>query len=233
MAIDPNFVIKTKSGSFGSANEVRLEITNWNEVMTILKDLDETWIRDLRKEFKEIGKIGQTAVKRAIPDKSNPPMSQMKQVHFGRLAWGTTWGGGGKKPRPAKSVLIQTPNTRKKKYRELERIPVVRLQIGSPGTVLFDMGGRAKYSKGRKGLTPVYDYMYTINGRKVPGKRQHRVVPFAFAKGTAGAKGKLQMTASRIVWPAVEKAMPAITRKMREVVYDTNRKIQLRLLRTQ
>ena len=231
MAINPNFVIKTRSGSFGSSNVVSLEITNLTEVLRILKDLDQDYIKSLRKNFKEVGKIAQTAVKRAIPDKNNPPMTQMRQVYFGRLAWGTTWGGGGGKPRPAKSVLIQTPSSRKKKYRELEKIPVVRLQIGSPGTVLFDMGGRAKYSKGRKGLTPVYDYMYTINGRKVPGKRQHRVVPFAFAKGTAKASGKLQMAASRIVYPATEKAMPAVTRKMREVIYETNRKIQLELLR--
>lgn len=231
MAIDPMLGFKVQSGAFGSSNVVRLEITNLAEVLKVLKDLDEEYIKNLRKNFKDVGKEAQIAVKRAIPDKNNPPMSQMKQVYFGRLAWGTTWGGGGGRPRPAKSVLIQTPNSRKKKYRELDKIPVVRLQIGSPGTVLFDMGGRAKYSKGRKGLTPVYDYMYTINGRKVPGKRQHRVVPFAFAKGTAEAKGKLQMTASRIVYPATERAMPAVTRKMREVIYETNRKIQLELLR--
>lgn len=231
MAIDPMLGLKVQSGTFGSSNVVRLEITNLAEVLKVLKDLDQEYIKNLRKNFKAVGKEAQTAVKRAIPDKNNPPMSGMRQVHFGRLAWGTTWGGGGGRPRPAKSVLIQTPSSRKKKYRELEKIPVVRLQIGSPGTVLFDMGGRAKYSKGRKGLTPVYDYMYTINGRKVPGKRQHRVVPFAFAKGTAKASGKLQMTASRIVYPATERAMPAVTRKMREVIYETNRKIQLELLR--
>ena len=231
MATDPMLGFKVQSGTFGSANVIRLEITNLAEVLRILKNLDEDYIKSLRKNFKEVGKEAQTAVKRAIPDKNSPPMSGMRQVHFGRLAWGTTWGGGGGRPRPAKSVLIQTPSSRKKKYRELEKIPVVRLQIGSPGTVLFDMGGRAKYSKGRKGLTPVYDYMYTINGRKVPGKRQHRVVPFAFAKGTAKASSKLQMTASRIVYPAAERAMPAVTRKMREVIYETNRKIQLELLR--
>lgn len=217
-----------KSGAFGSANTLRLEITNWNEVMAVIKDLDQTYIKTLRRDFREIGKEAQGAVKRAIPNKANPPMSGMRQVHFGRLAWGSTFGKGAK---PSKSVLIQLPNTRKKKYRELDRIPILRLQIGSPATVLFDMAGRARYAKGRKGLTPIYDYMYTINGQKVPGKRQHRVVPMAFAKGTADAKSKLQMTASRIVYPAAEKAMPSVTRKMRQKIYEINQKIELELLR--
>jgi len=217
-----------KSGGFGSANTLRIEITNWNEVMAVIKDLDQTYIKTLRRDFREIGKDAQGAVKRAIPNKANPPMSGMRQVHFGRLAWGSTYGKGAK---PSKSVLIQLPNTRKKKYREMERIPILRLQIGSPATVLFDMGGRARYAKGRKGLTPIYDYMYTINGQKVPGKRQHRVVPMAFAKGTADAKSKLQMTASRIVYPAAEKAMPAVTRKIRQKIFEINQKIELELLR--
>lgn len=229
--IDPNFVIKTQSGSFGASNTVKLEITNWNEVMSVLKDIDEKWIRSLRKNFRSIGGIAQKEVSRAIPGKGSPPLSGMRQVHFGRLAWGTTFSGAGKKPRPAKSVLVQTPNTRKKKYRELERISIVRLQIGSPGTVLLDMGGRAFGSKGRKGLTPMYDYMYTIGGQKVPGKRQHRVVPFAFFEGFNKARGIKKRSASRIVYPAVEKAMPQVTRRMKEVIYETNARIQVELLR--
>lgn len=232
-SIDPNFAIKTQAGSFGGANTVRLEITNWNEVLAVLKDLDDKWIRALRKEFRSIGGVAQKEVARAIPGKGSAPLSGMKQVHFGRLAWGTTFGGAGKKPRPAKSVLVQTPNTRKRKYRELERISIVRLQIGSPATVLLDMGGRVFGSKGRKGLTPMYDYMYTIGGQKVPGKRQHRVVPFVFAQGFAKAKGIRSRSASRIVYPAVEKAMPQVTRRMREVIYSTNTRIQMELLRRQ
>lgn len=231
--IDPNFQISTRSGAFGSSNTVVLEITNWDEVMKVVKQLDEDWIRGLRKEFRSIGAEAQKKVRDVIPGKNKAPLSGMQQVHFGRLAWGTTFGGNGPKPKPSKSVLLQTPSTRKKKYRELEKVPIVRLQIGSPATVLLDMGGRRFGAKGRKGLTPEYDYMYTIGGQKVPGKRKHRVRPNAFAKGfgTAGARIGGKVSASRFVYPAVEKSMPSVTRKMREVVSRTNGQIERKLAR--
>lgn len=222
-SIDPGLQITMQSGTLGSSNTVRLEITNLEEVLKVLKDLDSKYIFALRKEFKKVGKTAANSVRKSIPNKSKPPLTHMRQVWFGRLAWGTNYGGSGSKPRPAQSVLVQTPNTRKKKYRELERVPVVRLQIGSPGTVLFDMAGRLMNAKGRKGKTPIYDYMYTIGGQKVPGKRQHTVVPGAFSKGiTKSGYGR----ASRIVYPAVEKAMPRVTDDMRQVIRVVNRDIQ-------
>lgn len=201
------------------------------EVLKVLRDIDSKWIGEMRKDFRKVGNIAQKEVKKSIPGKGSPPLSGMKQIHFGRLAWGTTYGGTGTKPRPAKSVLVQTPNTRKKKYRELEKAPVVRLQIGSPATVLLDMGGRVFGSKGRKGMTPIYDYMYTINGQKVPGKRQHRVVPFVFAKGFSQARGIRSRNASRIVYPAVERAMPAVAREMSDSISKINNRINQELLR--
>lgn len=229
--INPVVGFSTQSGTFGAANTVRLEITNWNEVMKVLKDIDGDYVKSLRRNFKQIAQGPKQKITKAIPGKNSPPLRNMKQVWFGRLAWGTTWGGvGGEPPKPAKSVLVQLPNTRKKKYRDLERVPIVRLQVGSPGTVLFDMAGRRNYAKGRKGLTPVYDYIYRVNGLTVPGKRQHRVVPGAFAKALAKTGyGR----ASRIVWPAAEKAMPQVTRDMQTVVFNVNRRIQFELLRNQ
>jgi hypothetical protein len=225
--IEPSFSVSTQSGTFGSSNTVRLEITNWAETLKILKDLDADYIVSLRKQFKQVGNEAAKVVKRNIPGKSRPPLSGMKQVWFGRLAWSTTWGGvGSEAPRPSKSVLVQLPNTRRKKYRDLEKAPIVRLQVGSPGTVLFDMAGRANYTKGRKGLTPEYDYIYRVNGRTVPGKRKHRVVPGAFAKGLAkSGYGR----ASRIVYPAVESAMPKVTWQMQTVILKVNQRIQAQL----
>jgi len=225
--IDPNFRISMQSGTFGSSNTVRLEITNWAQTLKILKDLDSDYIVSLRKQFKAVGNEAAKVVKRRIPSKGKPPLSGMKQVWFGRLAWSTTWGGvGSEAPRPAKSVLVQLPNTRRKKYRDLEKAPIVRLQVGSPGTVLFDMAYRAGGAKGRKGLTPEYDYIYRVNGRTVPGKRRHRVVPGAFAKGLAkSGHGR----ASRIVYPAVESAMDKVTWQMQTIIFKVNQRIQAKL----
>lgn len=221
--------VAVESGKFGSANTVRLEISNWPEILKSLRQIDSDYVVGLRKDFREIAKGPQKAVRDAIPSKSRPPMRNMRQVYFGRLAWGTTWGGSGGRPKPAKSVLIQQPSTRRKKYRELEKAPILRLQIGSPATVLFDMAYRVNGTKGRKGKTPVYDYMYTINGQKVPGKRQHRVVPLAFAKGIGKSSGRLSYRASHIVYPAVEKAMPEATRKIDQKITEINQKISARL----
>lgn len=230
LAIDPKFIIQSRSGAFGSSNEVSVEITNWNEIMKILKKIDEDWVKDLRKEFKSIGQESAKVVRKKIPSKSKPPLRNMKQVWFGRLAWGTTWGGvGGGAPKPAQSVLVQLPRTTRKKYRELERIPIVRLQVGSPGTVLYDMAYRRAGVKGRKGLTPEYDYIYRTATGPVPGKRRHRVVPGAFQKGIQKSTGK---QASRIVWPAALDSLPNVTRRMNTVIYQANLKIQARLDRT-
>lgn len=230
--IVPSAGLKIQSGSFGSSNTVRLEITNWAEIMKTLKDIDADYVVGLRKNFKRIARGPQQSVQRAIPGKSKPPLTGMTQVWFGRLAWGSTWGGiGGSSPKPSKSVLIQLPNTRKKKYRELERVPIVRLQVGSPGTVLFDMAYRRGGTKGRKGFTPEYDYIYRVGGLTYPGKRKHRVVPGAFLKGII--KSGQNPKASRIVWPAALKAMPKFTNDAREVIYNINRRIQFELLRKQ
>lgn len=219
-----------ESGAFGASNTVRLEITNWSQVMKTLKELDSDYVRELRKDFREIAKEPQKKVRNAIPPKNRPPLRNMRQVHFGRLAWGTTFAGGGKKPKPAKSVLIQQPSDRRRAFKEAEKVPIVRLQVGSAATVLFDMAYRLNGTKGRRGYTPEYDYMYTINGQKVPGKRKHKVRPLAFARGLAKSAGRLKSSASRIIWPAAEDAMPEATRAINAKITEVNAKITTRLL---
>lgn len=206
----------------GDSNGVRLEVTNWNEILKTLGKLDKEYVKQLRKDFKAIARPVQESVKSAIPSKANPPMSGMRQVHFGRLAWGSRFGAGSK---PSKSVLVQVPSTRSRRARSFETFSIARLQIGSPGTVLFDMAGRKDYIRGRKGFTPEYDYMYTINGQKVPGKRKHRVVPLAYAKGLGQSSGRLKIRASRIVWPAAEKALPAAQAAMELRITQVNLRI--------
>lgn len=218
--------LKTFGQSATSQGDVRLEITNWNEVMKTLMKLDKDYVKELRKDFKRIAKPVQTSIKKAIPTKAKPPLKNMRQVHFGRLAWGTTYGN---KPKPTRSVLIQLPNTRAKKYKGVDSVAITRLQVSSAAVVLTDMAGRRNYTKGRRGMTPEYDYMYTVNGVKRPGKRRHRVVPMAFAKGLAKAKGLKQRSASRFVWPGALKALPQAQREMDIVISGVNRKINMEL----
>lgn len=216
----------TGSINLSGATGARLEITDWNEVIRTLIKLDKMYVRELRKDFKAIAKPVQDSIRKSIPTKAKPPLSQMKQVHFGRLAWGTTYG---KNPKPTRSVLIQLPNTRAKKYKGVDSIAITRLQVQSAAVVLTDMAGRANYSKGRRGMTPEYDYMYTVNGNKVPGKRKHKVVPYAFHKGLAKARYIKQRGASRFVWPGAMKALPAAQDRMEQKISEVNRKISAEL----
>ena len=220
-------VTAVKGGLYGGTSGVRLEITNWNEVMKVLVKLDKTYVSAMRKQFKQIARPVQQQVKSAIPGKGKPPLSGMTQVHFGRLAWGSTYGKGAK---PAKSVLVQTPNTRKRAYKGKD-IAIARLQVQSPATVLADMAGRRNNTKARKGLTPMYDYMYTINGNKVPGKRQHRVKPWNFVSKISGGSGIKQTTASRFIWPAALKALPKARQEIDRVITSANLRVN-QLLRS-
>jgi hypothetical protein len=216
-----------KGGLYGGTSGVRLEITNWNEVMKVLVKLDKTYVSAMRADFRRIAKSVQDEVRKGIPNKSNPPLSGMKQVHFGRLAWGSSYGKGAK---PSKSVLIQTPNTRKRVYRGKD-IAIARVQVLSPATVLADMAGRKGNARARKGLTPMYDYMYTINGNKVPGKRQHTVKPWNFVSKISGGKGIRQNWASRFIWPSAMKALPQVRRDVDTVITAANVKVN-QLLRS-
>lgn len=216
----------TLGGNLVDPGSVRLEITNWAEIMKTLRTLDKDYVKELRKDFKAIAKPVQAEIRKGIPTKAKPPLRNMRQVHFGRLAWGTTYGN---KPKPTRSVLIQLPNPRSRKFKGVDAVPITRLQVQSAAVVLTDMAGRKGYTKGRRGMTPEYDYMYTINGVKVPGKRRHRVVPLAFAKGLAKAKYLKQRGASRFVWPSALKALPAAQRKMDQKITEVNRKISMEL----
>ena len=209
-------------GDYGRTGDLRLEITNWNEIMKVLVALDKDYVKALRESFKYIGKDVQTAVRKAIPSKGKPPLRNMKQVFFGRLAWSSDYGKGAK---PSKSVLLQVVNTRSRKYNSKD-ISIARVQVQSPATVLADMAGRRGGTKGRKGLTPEYDYMYNVNGRLVRGKRQHRVVPGAFLLGLSKSNAVMkQRHASRFIWPAALEVLPAVRKKVDEKISQVNLKV--------
>jgi hypothetical protein len=191
--------------------------------MKVIVKLDKDYAKELRKDFKRIARPVQTAIKNGIPSKAKPPLSGMRQVHFGRLAWGSSYG---KNAKPAKSVLIQLPNTRAKKYKNTD-IAIARLQVQSPATALADMAGRKGNTKARKGLTPKYDYMYTINGQKVPGIRQHKVKQWNFVTNIS----KKKSTASRFVWPSALKALPQAQKEIEVSITQANLRVN-QLLRS-
>lgn len=204
----------------GTSRPSGLLVTDYRQVITQLQKLDSQYVAQMRKNFREIAKPIQTEIKREIPAKLNPPISGMRQVHFGRVAWGTTHQAEGyPRPKPAKSALIQTPRVRKNsKYKKQS---IVRVVVGSPGTVLADMAGSSNKYTGRYEITRLYDYMYTTpDGRKVPGKRRHRIngQGQAFINALNSAAGR----PSRFVWKAADRKLPAAKTAMRMELRKVN-----------
>lgn len=204
----------------GENRTSNLVITDYRRVMRELQKLDKDYVAQLRRNFREIAKPVQTEIKREIPNKLNPPISGMQQVHFGRVAWGTNHQAEGyPRPKPAKSALIQTPTVRKNsKYNKQS---IVRVVVGAPGTVLADMAGSSNKYTGRYEITRLYDYMYTTpDGRKVPGKRRHRIngQGQAFINALNSALGR----PSRFVWKAAKRELPAAQKAMRMELRKVN-----------
>lgn len=201
----------------------QVQISDIRRAERMLRSLEGDYIKEFRKDIKSIAKPIQKAIKSGITNtKMNPPLSGMKQVHFGRVAWGTDFSGGGRRPKPIKSALIQrTPQ----KARSRGTKSIVRVLVGSPGTVLADMAGAGNMSKSIEGqITRTYDYMYKTG----PGKRSHRVngQGHAFIRGLNREYGK---TASRFVWPAAKKAAPKTVKELDRIIDKYNKILNVKL----
>ena len=200
-----------------------IDVTDIRVAERMLKDLDEQYLKEFRKDVKGIAKPVQKHIKAGITyTRANPPIRGMKQVHYGRVAFGTTWAGDGPKPKPAKSALIQRVP---EKARRKGTRSIVRVVVGSPGTVLADMAGSGNMRASRRGqLTREYDYMYSSG----PGKRRHRITTqgIHFVNALNARYGR---DSSRFVWPAAERAIPEVTEKIDDLISDYNRKLNARL----
>jgi len=202
----------------------RVEITDIRRAERMLRDLDAEYLKEFRQDIKSIAKPLQQSIKSGINyTKANPPLSGMKQVHFGRVAWGTDYApGGAPRPKPIKSALIQrTPQ----KARRRGTKSIVRVVVGSPGTVLADMAGSGNMSKsGRGQMTREYDYMY----KSGPGKRRHRIT----SQGEAFVDNlnlKYGSDASRFVWPSAEKAGDKTRKELDRIIDKYNRLLNVKL----
>lgn len=201
----------------------RVEITDIRVAERMLKDLDQDYLKEFRKDVRDIAKPLQKKIKAGIKySRMNPPIRGMKQVHFGRVAFGTTWGGDGPKPKPAKSALIQrVPERARRKGTKT----IVRVVVGSPGTVLADMAGSGNMRASRRGqMTREYDYMYADG----PGKRRHRITSQGIAFVDA-LNARYGSTSSRFVWPAAEKAYPEVRDKIDDLITKYNKRLNAKL----
>ena len=204
-----------------------IEISDIRRAERMLRDLDKDYVQEFRKDIKSIAKPIQQSIKSGITyTKMSPPLSGMRQVHFGRLAWGTDYApSGAPRPKPIKSALIQ--RTPQKAIKRGTR-SIVRVVVGSPGTVLADMAGSGNMRKSIRGqITREYDYMY----KDGPGKRRHRVTTQgeALVDNLAVRYGR---KASRFVWPAAAQASGKTRKELERVINKYNERLnaQLRIM---
>jgi hypothetical protein len=208
-------------------NEGSIEYTDFYYVMKELRELDNDYYKEFRRNAKEVAKDLQKSIQTGIRKagtRANPPLSGMKQVHFGRVAWGSSYSDGSIKAKPADSAIIQVPPARKSNKQG--RRAIVRVVVGSPGTVMADMAGASNKFTQRYAVTRPYEYMYTIGGQKVPGIRQHRIT-------TQGVEmiDNLSARASRYVWKAADKALPETRKNLDKLITDVNKKLNRKFRR--
>lgn len=215
--------VRAMHSAKGSA---RFEVTNADEILRILKRLDEDYYRQFRQDVKDIAKPVQQGVQAELRKytRASPPLSGMRQVHFGRVAWGTTYAPAGyPRPKPYDSALIDVPkNLKNNKYGYR---PIARIVVGSPGTVLADMAGKSNAYTRKYPVTKVYDYMYTIRGQKVPGKRQHAITTQGLEM-IANLPGRKP---SRYVWLGAERKLPEARKAIDKSLSKINRYINAKL----
>jgi hypothetical protein len=212
-------------------NRIGLYITDYRDLIRELNKVQPGLAKQMQKDFKDIAKPVQSAVKSGIP--LNPPTSGVHKrvpqrtvsgfyprVVPGRLTWGANSQNGSKSPR---SVKIETPSAAKA-ARAMKRAGVnvssiARLRVDNAAVVMADMAGKTgKYIDKRKRTN---EYKYS---RSATGTRRHKIN--GQGRGMIRALGS---KASRFVWPAAEKAVPKTfvqSRRSLQKAYDAiNRKM--------
>lgn len=185
----------------GEAYSAELTLQDYQAMARELNKLGPELLKEMRRQYKEIAKGPQRAIKAAIPRR--PPLSGMrKAVIPGRTTWGTV--------KPAKSVLVRAPRVKRADLRTA--VPIVQLVVQSPGTVIADMAGRGN-TTGASKVTPIYPY-----SRALSGFRSHAIN--GQGQAMINALDGFKSGASRMVYPAVEDSMGEVVAEIQEVITD-------------
>jgi hypothetical protein len=202
-------------------NRSGLYITDYEDLIRELNRIHPTLVMQLRKEYRQIAKPVQTAVKSAIP--LDPPTSgihrkkpQRTTSGFrpitvpGRLSWGANTQN---KMRPAKSVRIQTFSgmraRRNMKYNKMAVGSIARLKVDSAATVVADLAGSSGRYINKNSVTREYTY-----SRSASGKRIHKINGQGKAMISALDRSNGGSGRSRFVYPSAEKAIPVMLPKV-------------------
>lgn len=192
-----------------TSDRVEVQLTDWRFLIRETRKIDPALIEKFKKNAKRIGKPVEKAVQNGIPRRF--PITGMEpKVVPGRMTWGTIM--------PARATEIRVDTRLRKKGRS-----IVSVWVNSPATAMADIAQKVGDRSGK--LTREYDY-----SRSPTGKRRHRVN--GQGSGMVKALNKFKSHApSRMVWPAAEKAIPAVQIEMNALVDATAEKINAEIRR--
>lgn len=189
-----------------------LYLTDYRDLIRELNRVQPTLVKQLQKDYKQIGKPVQLAVKQGIP--VTPPTSgihrrspQRSRSGFypvvvpGRVTWGANYQN---KNKPVDSVVIETPAvskaSRTMKRFKINSFAIARLRVNNAAVVLADMAGVTGKYINKYPRTREYDY-----SRSKTGRRRHKINNQG--RGMIRALNR-NGSPSRFAWPSAEKALP-------------------------
>lgn len=224
-------MLVTKTNRKTGVSRSGLYITDYEELIRELNRIQPTLVKQLRKEYRQIAKPVQAAVKADIP--INPPTSGVHKKKRqntvsgfyprtvpGRLSWGAN---SQNRMRDARSVGIQTFSAtrakRNMKYNKMSAAAIARLKVDSAATVMADLAGSSGKYVNKKAVTREYSY-----SRSATGKRIHKINGQGESMIQALDRRKSGGGRSRFVYPAADKSIPSVLPKMNSALqraYDT------------
>ena len=202
--------------NFSKDATMSLEITDYRDLLTTIRKVEPTLIKQMRADVRDIASPIRDDIKAAIPEAR--PLSGMV-TKVGRLAWNRTIN----VKKPLKSVTVESFRKINPKYTFYS---IGRLRVWNAAVVLTDMAGRSGTSINSKSETREYDYTYHKKGQEIIGKRKHKIN----GQGIAMING-LRSRASRFVWPAAERSLPHAKLEVRKSLEQAYVKLNLEMLR--
>jgi hypothetical protein len=201
-----NFITVSKS------DRIEISFTDWRLFVRELREVDPKLLKKFRTKAIDIARPVENSIKTGI--RPVPAITGMTPKAIpGRTSWGAVVA------RDKTKVKADTRIRKKGKS-------IVSVWAYSPAVAIADqarVGGR-----GDGKLTREYEYSLSPTGT-----RRHRIN--GQGRGMVKALEKSHFVArkspSRIVWPAGEKAIPAVQAKMMDFIEDESKKINAILLR--
>lgn len=209
-------------GELKTGQKAYIEISDYRWLIKSLGQINDEAQKEFKKQIRKAASPVQDEIKKSIRANRLGRKGMMRgfapKAIPGRLTWGTG--------KPAASAIISTPRVNAKR----NALSVARVRVSSPATVVADMAGKSNKATNRKAYTDPYEYSLTPKGSKLhntqPGYRIHKITITGSRKFIQNLNSRLGNTASRMVYPGAEKAMPETIRAYGEIIGDALATIQ-------